>query len=280
MAKRFELVETPAPPANTAIDPVCGMTVDRDRPAATWDYHGERYYFCNPSCLTRFKADPESFLTPVPRPWGVRVRGRSNRRPPARSTSARWTPRFARASPARARSAEWRSNRTWPRRPSSGSNTRARCIPRSFAIEPGACPICGMALEPRTVSSLDDGPNPELTDMTRRFWIAALLGLPVFLLAMGDMVLGMGLGGRIDPRADELDRPGLLDAGRALGRLAVLRARLGVDREPAREHVHADRARRRRRVSRSAWPARSRRRSSPTASASTASSKPTSTLRW
>ena len=52
---------------------------------------------------------------------------------------------------------------------------------------PGACPKCGMALEPMTVS-LDDGPNPELVDMTRRLWIAAALGTPVFLLTMGDML--------------------------------------------------------------------------------------------
>ena len=64
---------------------------------------------------------------------------------------------------------------------------------------PGSCPLCGMALEPMTVS-LDDGPNPELVDMTRRFWIAAALAAPVFLVAMGDMVLGMGLGGRVDVR--------------------------------------------------------------------------------
>ena len=64
---------------------------------------------------------------------------------------------------------------------------------------PGACPICGMALEP-AMPSLDEGPNPELVDMSRRFWIAAALALPVFVLAMGDMVFGMGLGGRIDVR--------------------------------------------------------------------------------
>jgi Cu+-exporting ATPase len=56
-----------------------------------------------------------------------------------------------------------------------------------------------MALEPRTVT-IEAGPNPELVDMTRRMWIGAALGLPVFLLAMGDMILGMGLGGRIDIR--------------------------------------------------------------------------------
>ncbi len=49
---------------------------------------------------------------------------------------------------------------------------------------PGTCPICGMALEPETVS-LDHGPDPELIDMTRRFWIALALTLPVFVLEMG-----------------------------------------------------------------------------------------------
>src|SRR3954467_13200069 len=53
---------------------------------------------------------------------------------------------------------------------------------------PGACPFCGMALEPAMVT-LDEGPNPELTDMTRRFWIAAGLGLPVMLFAMAEMLV-------------------------------------------------------------------------------------------
>ena len=71
--------------------------------------------------------------------------------------------------------------------------------PEIVRNEPGACPICGMALEPRTVS-LEDGPNPELLDMTRRFRIGAILAAPVFLLAMADMVLGPGVGGRLDLR--------------------------------------------------------------------------------
>ena len=52
---------------------------------------------------------------------------------------------------------------------------------------PGSCPICGMALEPETVS-LDAGPDPELIDMRRRFWWSALLTVPLFLYAMSDMV--------------------------------------------------------------------------------------------
>src|SRR5687767_1913221 len=68
---------------------------------------------------------------------------------------------------------------------------------------PGSCPKCGMALEPdlSTVSSDEAAAgSPELADMTRRMWIGAAFGLPVFLLTMGDMLLGMGLGGRVDMR--------------------------------------------------------------------------------
>jgi Cu+-exporting ATPase len=55
--------------------------------------------------------------------------------------------------------------------------------PEIRQIGPGSCPICGMALEPELVS-LDDSPNPELIDMTRRFWIALALTIPIFFLEM------------------------------------------------------------------------------------------------
>ena len=55
---------------------------------------------------------------------------------------------------------------------------------------PGDCPICGMALEPETVSA-DTGPSDELKDMTRRFWIGLVLTLPVFALEMGGHVFGL-----------------------------------------------------------------------------------------
>jgi len=61
--------------------------------------------------------------------------------------------------------------------------------PEIVRSEPGACPICGMALEPRTVS-LDDEPSEELRDMSRRFWFSAALTSPVFLLAMSEMLPG------------------------------------------------------------------------------------------
>jgi len=59
--------------------------------------------------------------------------------------------------------------------------------PEVVADEPGDCPSCGMALEPVTVTATPE-PNPELIDMTRRFWIAAALTLPLLAIAMGEML--------------------------------------------------------------------------------------------
>jgi Cu+-exporting ATPase len=64
--------------------------------------------------------------------------------------------------------------------------------PQIVRDAPGSCPICGMALEPRTVT-LEEGPSPELVDMTRRFWIATVLAFPVFLVAMSDLLPGQPL---------------------------------------------------------------------------------------
>src|SRR5688572_33132025 len=61
--------------------------------------------------------------------------------------------------------------------------------PEIVQIGPGSCPICGMALEPRIVS-LDDKPDAELSFMTRRFWICLVLTIPVFALAMLEMLPG------------------------------------------------------------------------------------------
>ena len=58
--------------------------------------------------------------------------------------------------------------------------------PEIVRAEPGSCPICGMALEPRTVTIEED--NPELRDMTRRFWISVALTAPLLAIAMGRTV--------------------------------------------------------------------------------------------
>ena len=177
-------------------DPVCGMTIDPADAAGTWDYKGERYYFCHSSCLARFKEAPDSFLAP-PSPAPVDPVAAPSK------AGARYVcpmdPEVEQDRPGPCPKCGMALEPAVPSLPATRVEYTCPMHPEVVRPEPGACPICGMALEPRTVVA-DEGPNPELADMMRRFKVAALLGLPVFLLAMGDMALGMGLGGRIDTR--------------------------------------------------------------------------------
>ncbi len=68
---------------------------------------------------------------------------------------------------------------------------------------PGNCPICGMALEPKGVPAVDDGPNPELIDFSRRFWFGLVLTVPLLVLAMGPYV-GLPVESWVEPRLSRL----------------------------------------------------------------------------
>jgi P-type Cu+ transporter len=76
--------------------------------------------------------------------------------------------------------------------------------PEIVRDKPGGCPICGMALEPRDVAVGDDIANPELADMTRRFWLAAAFTVPLVIVAMGDMLPGEPISRMVSPRARTL----------------------------------------------------------------------------
>ena len=248
------------------IDPVCGMTVAPPTAAGHWE-HGGRTYRCRlilpgevqGRALSLPEANrpggPRGDLTDDAGPGGGRgwrphlphAPGGPTSRPRVRVPNAAWL------------LSEWNlaplfiEHRVWT----------CPMHPEVVRDAPGSCPICGMALEPTTVT-LEEQENPELIDMTRRFWVCLALTLPVFvpdhgatwsranspaIIALGAMLKLAGA----RPR----------DAGRALGRLAVLRAGVGVDREPQPQHVHPDRPRHRRglRVQRSSprcFPASSR----------------------
>ena len=73
--------------------------------------------------------------------------------------------------------------------PTAGPMYTCPMHPEVVRSEPGSCPICGMALEPQTVS-LEEEANPELVDMSRRFWLSLLLTVPLLLLAMSEMLPG------------------------------------------------------------------------------------------
>ena len=79
-----------------------------------------------------------------------------------------------------------------PVEPPASANVDYTCPmhPQIVQRGPGTCPICGMALEPRESSLADEQPNPELNDMTRRLWISAAFSVPLFLLAMSDLIPG------------------------------------------------------------------------------------------
>ena len=145
------------------IDPVCGMTVTPERAAGKETYKDTTYYFCARSCLERFKADPERYLSPPP----VAISGA----PLVIIQPARLT------APGRAAAASL-PEYTCPMHP----EVRQR--------GPGSCPKCGMALEPVIATGVEGESNDELRDMTRRLWISAALSAPLMLIAMGDMLPG------------------------------------------------------------------------------------------
>ena len=208
-----------------AIDPICGMTVDPATAAGRYDYKGETYYFCAPSCLERFKADPDAALAPKPASTGLMQLGGKKplpmMMPAARPSGGGHIDPVCGMSvqPETAAGSHQYEGKTYyfcapsclnkfradpafyllppeQRRPTTlfvppGAAVEYICPmdPEVLETQPGACRICGMALEPKIVS-LDDGPNPELLDMTRRFWISVGPALFVMILAMGDMIPG------------------------------------------------------------------------------------------
>ncbi len=131
-----------------AKDPVCAMDVVPGQAAGGYAEHGgTTYWFCNPRCREKFVADPTRYVSPA----AVA--------PPAKLPS---TP---------------------------GTDTRIYTCPMHPEVRrvgPGSCPKCGMALEP-VEAAADEGPSPELVDMTRRFWVSLAFTLPVFALATVEM---------------------------------------------------------------------------------------------
>ncbi len=156
----------------TATDPVCGMRIDRTTARHMLKHEGTRYYFCCDGCQKSFEAEPQKYLnqTPfeLPLPGAKAASVAIDDHPHAHRSHAVAGPGSTAATVA---ADKW----TCPMHPE---------IVRDG---PGDCPLCGMALEPM-VASLDDGPNPELVDFTRRFWVSLALAVPVLVLAMAPMV--------------------------------------------------------------------------------------------
>ena len=137
----------------TTMDVVCGMEVEPETAAGSHRHGGETYYFCSDWCLRKFQEDPLRYLGPEG-PAG----------------SGRMTPPQT--------------------EPENGLYT-CPMHPEIRQAGPGACPICGMALEPLAPAADEGRPDPELADMRRRLAVGTPLTLPLLILSMGAMVPGL-----------------------------------------------------------------------------------------
>ena len=185
------------------LDPICGMTVDPATAAGSFAHGGKGYYFCSVHCLEKFRRDPEAWLEKSAAPTLVEPIGISRARSEVRQA----------ASPPSISPQSY----TCPMHPEVRQPASGSCPSCGMALEPlnfsasptkveftcpmhpevvrdapGSCPICGMALEPRTVT-LDELENPELREMTRRFWISVALTLPLLLIGMSEFVPSLEL---------------------------------------------------------------------------------------
>jgi Cu+-exporting ATPase len=133
--------------SKTARDPVCGMAVDPATAKNHAEHAGSTLFFCCAGCKTKFLASPERYLNQAKEAPAPNA-------PPAPSPH-----------------------------PAPGTLYTCPMHPEIRRTEHGSCPICGMALEPEGIPEAA-GTSPELTDMTRRFTIGALLASPVFALDM------------------------------------------------------------------------------------------------
>jgi Cu+-exporting ATPase len=175
--------------ADTVIrDPVCGMTVDPDAGKPSAEHGGRVFHFCSDSCRTKFVAHPENYLTAKDPVCGMNV-DRASARYFLRHGGEKYY--FCSAGCLQKFEADaenYLGERPAPAPMPKGTQYTCPMHPEIVRDEPGDCPICGMALEPMGVPTGEEGPNPELVDFSRRFWVSAALSVPLLLLTMGPMV--------------------------------------------------------------------------------------------
>lgn len=169
-----------------ATDPVCGMTVDVDRNAASTVHNGQVIHFCSTGCRDKFKAAPDRYPTTGNPPTSESDMGRDSQ---GNGCGEHDGCDHLEAAPRPQTSSE-----------ADGGKYTCPMHPDVVQDGPGDCPICGMSLEPMTVSADDHENGGELQSMTKRFWVCVALSVPVFVIAMGRHLPGSALGRWLDPK--------------------------------------------------------------------------------
>jgi Cu+-exporting ATPase len=148
------------------------MKVDPSRATHRFEHAGAAYVFCSSQCREKFAATPDAWLRPKPPRGGDFIPAERRAAGPSSGPPA---PAVSETTPPGQRRAERDLVYSCPMHPE---------VVRS---EPGSCPICGMALEPRTIA-VGHEKNPELDSMRRRLWASIALTLPLLLIAMAEVV--------------------------------------------------------------------------------------------
>lgn len=187
------------------VDPVCGMPVDPARAAGRAVHEGQEYWFCSKSCEAKFTAEPAKYVKPS-KPvccgghGGHETKAPVNSRSPHHASEVGYTcpmhPEVRQSGPGSCPECGMALERVAPVIRSRKRQYTCPMHPEVVQDGPGSCPICGMALEPLEAGE-EDEQDPELTSMSRRFWISAALTLPVFGVAMSEMIPGQPLQARV-----------------------------------------------------------------------------------
>lgn len=153
---------------NKATDPVCGMKVEPDKAADQIKHDGQTYYFCSEGCAQKFRDAPQQYLKQDDQEHAAcDEHGHGQHKTQSGDEAGNASDQ-----------------------PTAKPGTKYTCPMHPEIVQdgPGSCPKCGMALEPMTPTGGDEEDDEELNDMTRRFWVGAVLTLPVLVIAMGPMV--------------------------------------------------------------------------------------------
>ncbi len=192
-----------AQPIGIEKDPVCGMQVGADTPHR-YTYEGKEYLFCSSGCREQFVRNPAQYLasTDTDRethpPKQVAAKPAPLAAAEAPVNTCPMHPEVREPKPGACPKCGMALEPLRPMAPASKTEWTCPMHPQIVRDAPGSCPICGMALEPRTVT-LEEQANPELVDMTRRFWVSTALAVPLVVLAMFEMVRGASALGAATP---------------------------------------------------------------------------------
>ncbi|HZA35357.1 MAG TPA: heavy metal translocating P-type ATPase [Vicinamibacterales bacterium] len=182
------------------IDPVCGMSILPSRAAGHVEHEGRTYYFCSASCMRRFQDTPDAFLRDGREAHKAGAdapsHAPSHTTPNAREYTCPMDPEIRQAGPGACPKCGMALE---PVSPAPVTRTEWTCPmhPEIVRMEPGSCPICGMALEPRVVT-LDEA-NPELDDMTRRFRLSTVLTVPILAFMVSEFLPGQPVQHALSP---------------------------------------------------------------------------------